>query len=149
MTPVLILFAAGILLYGFFLAKKFDGFLAKGNFRPRPAAHETKEILLYGAPALLRPISLLLEQNGVGADYSDAPLLCENAAYLYVFALSESDLDNLLLCADARRALRGVKTIARCNNSVYRPLFEKSGVSRVLDLAPSAEQLVAIIKEAS
>lgn len=63
-----------------------------------------------------------------------------------VLALSGKDLDNVLLCHQAKRLRPEIGTIARCSRNVYREIFHEQGVDRIISNAPGSAVLRALFE---
>jgi Trk K+ transport system NAD-binding subunit len=63
-------------------------------------------------------------------------------------ALSDSDLDNLLLCCKARHLFPDACLIARCNDMVYHGIFKETGIQRILTGNPAPDMVVTTVMDA-
>lgn len=115
-------YLAGI---GWWGAGRLDGVLRSWK-RPGAALQvplPERSILLYGADKSCLPVSMWETCDAV-----EGPELPAPCAYRLVLAVSENDLNNLLLCASARRELKSIQLIARCNDPLDREIFRQQRV---------------------
>ena len=88
--------------------------------------------LLFGQEEDISSARAWLKEFRFYYDEVDAPALPREGDFCFLLALSKSDMDNLLLCAAAKQRYDGIKTAARLSNTVYLPVFKKTGVDYVL-----------------
>lgn len=139
----LILFISiiSILALGYYAMGRLDSFIAAGRSVPNLTEYQDKEVLLYKGPY---EIYSLLDKNKVSYDIVDYPSLPAWTRYHVVLGLSENDLDNLLLCSDAKRTHPSLQTVARCNDEVYRDVFKREDIDAVIF---DMQQVKAILNE--
>jgi len=95
--------------------------------------------LLFGQEEDIFSAREWLKKSHFCYDEVDAPSL-PRKGYFYLFlALSKSDVDNLVLCAAAKRQYEGIKTAARLSDTVYLPVYKQTGVDYILPAQGDAE----------
>lgn len=96
----------------------------------KDAEYMWKDVLLFGssdsACALLRAQHKTCDV----VNYPAFPLL---SMYHIVVAISDVDLDNLLLCNLSKERNPASRTIAFCNGPIYRELFDQPAVDALLN----------------
>ncbi len=117
---------------GYLLMGGIDHFLEKTFPETPPVSPETCAALIFGE--LNRPEALeqLMLRRHIAYLKLTEPHVPDHLKLRLVLAVSGSDLDNLMLCNEARHVNPDVITIAKCSNSIYREIFEKAGISRIL-----------------
>lgn len=88
-----------------------------------------KDVLLFGKDASL---CMSLRTQRLDCDVVECPAFPLLRMYRIVAAVSESDLDNMLLCTLAKQRDPSVRTIALCNDQVYREIFDQPAVDAVV-----------------
>ncbi|MDW7657571.1 MAG: NAD-binding protein [Bacillota bacterium] len=148
---ILIIFAAiGIVLFGYLIMSWLDAFFQKGGFIDSPAAKMEKSLLLYcakQAEQLLDRLEPLLQQQGLRYCLIPEPHVPLPASILAVLAISDNDLDNLLLCHEAKHLHADVYTIALCNDPLFTDFFKDAGIDQVLTGNQPADALVTLISD--
>lgn len=137
---IVILVTAYLIVFGWLVMWGLDRFL-RGWKRRRPAVqavHALQTILLYGADKSCLPPALWETCDAV-----DTPNFPAGGEYRLVLAVSDSDLNNLMLCAAARRAVQSVQMIARCNDSVDRAVFHDHHVDVTVSDAAELQALLS------
>lgn len=105
-----------------------------------------KEILLYGEWETLDKISRALDSAAVTYDYTTEPDIQDGTAYQWIGAFSRDDVDNLLICLMAIRRNGAVRTMAKCNNTIYETVFRQMGITVILKNGISAKQILACLR---
>ncbi len=90
------------------------------------------ETLLFGHEEDIFIAREWLKKHDFCYDEVDTPTLPVAGNFHLLLALSNSDVDNLLLCAAARQRFETIKTAARLTDSVYLPVFKDAGVDYIL-----------------
>lgn len=88
-----------------------------------------KDVLLFGKdPSLCSS----LRSQRLDFDTVECPAFPLLRMYRIVAAISENDLDNMLLCTLAKQRDPSVRTVALCNGRVYREIFDQPAVDVVV-----------------
>lgn len=128
-----IILALGILcviLFGYCLMKKFDAFFADGR-KAHPPEDSRNRVLLFG---LSSNVSVLdaLDRLKIGYDLAETGSFIPQDKYTMVFACSDNDIDNLLVCSSAKKTDSGLFTVAKCNDKLYETVFRRADVDKIV-----------------
>ena len=139
-----------VVFIGYFISK-VDRFLDKGGFEKeltvvdevRPTA------IVLGKTELARQIVELLQKNAIPVFSLAEPFLIEqNQNFCYLFALSENDADNIILCKIGLKVYNVKKTISLCNNRVSEDMFISEGIRYTTGKEVTAQMLYqALLQE--
>ena len=146
MIVLLIIVSAGLILYGYFLMCRLDRFIAQGGFAKEPEASIEKEILLYGEQEILDEISHALDAAAITYDRTAGPEIKDGTAYRWIGAFSGDDEDNLLICLSAKRKNVSIRTMARCNNMIYKNIFRQMKITVILQSEVPVSRILAYLK---
>lgn len=139
---VLLLLSIFILLafIGFFISK-VDLFLDEGGFTKEyddtaPAA------IVMGKTEIARQVTELLEKNEIPVFFLAEPFLFEQARkFRCLFALSEDDVDNIVLCKIGKKIYNIEKMICLCNDHKCEGLLIHEGIPFIPDMEVTAQLL--------
>ena len=145
-VAVLVVAMSGILLYGYYLMRRLDRFIAAGGIPESPAARRQSAVLIFGGPEISGTLAASLEEKGITYEVTDHPDLLEYSAFLAVAAISESDLDNLLLCSEAKRLRPDILSFAICNDMTYKSVFDNAGIGCVFSIGVGNTSLPEALK---
>ncbi|MEA4970478.1 MAG: NAD-binding protein [Candidatus Pelethousia sp.] len=146
MIVLLIIVSSGIILYGYLLMCRLDRFLERGGFMAEPETPAEKEILLYGELETIDEISHMLDNAALTYDYTPEPDIIAGTIYHWIGAFSQDDADNLLICLMAKRKNSAIRTMAQCNNAIYKNIFRQTGITVILENGVSANQILACLR---
>lgn len=135
-----------MLFFGYYLMRRLDKFLDSGGFSGSTAARTKQAVLIFGEPEIAGPLARHLGKKGVTYRITDRPDISDDAAFLAVAAISGSDLDNLLLCAHAKRLWPDVLSFAVCNDITYKNVFDSTGIDRIFVPGPEQPDLLESLK---
>jgi len=142
MGIILIVVGVSVLVLGFYLKCQFDSFPIKNGGTDVPKVRP--DLLIYG-----QFDDFEVESNSL-ANHQFAKILTpnlENYSHLYaVVAIGENDIENLMLCTQAKRKNSSCLTIALCNEIIYEKLFHDVSVDKVIHTSPSAEILADLLR---
>lgn len=147
---LIILGVIGTMLFGYFIMSRLDAFFQKGGFIDSPAAKTEKSLVLFcaqQADQLLERLESLLQQHGLRYCLVSEPHVPLPVSVLAVLAISDNDLDNLLLCHEARHVSADIYTIALCNDPLFTKFFRDAGIDRVLTGNQPADVLITLISD--
>ena len=135
MVILFALMSLGILLFGYYIMSRIDAFLQHDSFIDNPNRQNEPVLLIYTTkktdPLLATLLPRLYRQKVRFLIVFD-PHVPFKANVYAVLAISGSDIDNLLLCREAKHRFAEVYTIARCHDPLYRHFFQEAGINRIL-----------------
>lgn len=116
-----------VVFIGYYVTK-LDMFLEKGGFQKAENEIQTVAIV-FGASALTKDITVLLQENKIQVFPLHDPILLEQGRnFRYLFALSEKDADNIVICKICRRLYGTDKMISLCNDRLNERMFISEGI---------------------
>lgn len=127
-----------VMIYGFRIMMYIDNFLNQGGFQREGESIVSKKVLVMQSAEIQSEDADMIEAltmlNHYAATYDViySPLIPDSCTYDYVMALSGSDVDNLILCAESKRMLQGAYTVAKCNDKVYESVFHREDVDEIV-----------------
>jgi hypothetical protein len=147
---VLILCMLGVIALGYAIVGRIDKFLNNASIGVCSDADEyannKSEVLIYPSEGLPSGLLQLLLREGIGYCLITEPSMPDNSEFSALIAISGSDLDNLLLCSEAKYMRPATVLFARCNDSIYLSIFEKIGINRIFTGKLSADELLLSMK---
>ena len=147
MTDLWIALAAvTFLLAGYWLMKRLDYFLAFHIAVPEDAAKPGADLALYAPEELKRALCPKLTQAGIAFDLIEDEESLAGQNYPLICALGDDDLQNLLLCSLGKKLGQGHSIVARCNNPLYRSLFQDTGAVCLETSEPPEERILCEVK---
>lgn len=145
-----ILIAIGFLpplVYIGYLLSKLDKFLDEGGFKTDGNYKEPVAIVL-GKTFMAKEITKLLEKNDISVLNIVEPfLLNQEQNFSYIFALSDNDVDNIVLCRLAKRLFNIEKTICFCNDEKNERIFTKEKIPYIVGENITPQRLYEIVLE--
>ncbi|SMP55184.1 NAD-binding protein [Anoxynatronum buryatiense] len=132
----------GFILLGYRVMQQLDGFFDRQGFDLDLKVPLVSMALIYWENQPVTRFESMLQQEKIPYRIVTEPQIPEDVKPIAVLALSENDLNNLLLCTTAKHQFPAVLTVARCNDSLYRHLFQQGGVDTVLEESLPAEDLL-------
>lgn len=146
MIVLLIIVSVGIILYGYLLMDRLDRFITQGGFVKEPEASIEKEILLYGELDIIDEISLALDVTSITYDRTTEPEIKDGSSYQWIGAFSKNDANNLFICMSAKRKNINIRTMAKCNDMIYKNVFKQMDITVVLPNEVPVRQILAYFK---
>ncbi len=131
MIALLLITIIGISLLGYLMMVRLDSFIESGGFIEGPEALIEPTVLIYDPHRDQDALEKSLLQHQIRFQCITEPHVPENMIPVVVAALSDSDMDNLLLCNEARHLHPDLFTVAVCNDALYTHLFKESGIKQV------------------
>lgn len=128
-----IILALGILciiLFGYYLMKKFDAFFT-GDMKAHPSGENRNRVLLFGLSSDVFVLDAL-NRLKIGYDLADIDFFIPPDKYTMVFACSDNDIDNLLICSSAKKSDGDLFTVAKCNDKLYETVFRRADVDKIV-----------------
>ncbi|HZK25640.1 MAG TPA: hypothetical protein VFC74_09710 [Oscillospiraceae bacterium] len=125
---LIMLFLSPFIVIGYLVAR-LDRFLAGGGIvkdevEVHPAA------IVFGQSSLAQEVTKILHKNKVRVFTIQEPfILAHKDNVQFLFALSENDADNLVLCKIGKRIYGIEKAICLCNEQINKRLFGSEKIS--------------------
>ncbi len=135
---------AAVALLGYWVMGRVDAFLAENAQLP-PPKRRPRYLLYFGVDA---QDARLRGEDGLW-ELLETPDIRPDISPKVVAALSEDDLENILLSTQARRRSPGCVTIARLNDPAYVALFRRAHISHVVRGELTARDLLSIVQGGS
>ena len=142
MQIILGLTAIGFVLLGYYVMAQLDVFFDQTGFVLDLKMSSVSMALIYMGNQPMPHLESALQKEKIPYRMITDPQIPEDLKPVAILALSENDLNNLLLCTTARHQFPAVFTIARCNNSLYHHLFQQGVVDKVIIEPLSTESLL-------
>ncbi len=127
---ILVLTILCIIILGYYLMNGLDAFLTGGVFI-NPSSKNVSHILLFGLSSDSEIINVLEDINVI-YDLTDNECFTPLNIYKIVFACSDNDMNNLMICSSAKRADYNIYTVAKCNNKLYETVFRRDEVDKIV-----------------
>lgn len=153
MTVLLIVTAAGIVVFGYFLMGRIDRFFS-GEKNSRDIASDffgaghKNAVLIFDPKTGTAgyPSCDVLPEDLVKCVATDEPEIPGSFHFNALFALSGSDIDNLLLCCKVRHRFPKAYLCAVCNDLAHVGLYRDARVNRILSGRLPPDALRAFIR---
>lgn len=97
-----------------------------------PTAEPLRVLLFSGEEEGVERLISEMNHRGIFCDWTSEIGVRDYRNYTYVLAISENDLDNLLLCHQARRSNPEVLTAAKCTRYPYRSVFQTQKIDWIV-----------------
>jgi hypothetical protein len=150
MAVLFVFIAVGIVFFGYFIMSRLDAFFQNGGFVDNPPVKIERSLVVFcvkHAELLLGKLEPSLQQYGFRCCLISEPHVPVPVSIMAVLALSDNDLDNLLLCHEAKHLCADVYTIALCSDQLFRHYFHDAGIDQVLMGQQSVDSLITLINE--
>jgi len=135
-----------IALIGYFISK-VDLFLDKGGFTEEIKVVRPTAIVM-GKTELARRVTELLEGNTISVLRLSEPFLVEQAQnFCYLFALSDNDADNIVLCKIGKKVYNIGKMICLCNDRSSEGLLKSEGIGYMTGKEVTAQMLYQAVMQ--
>lgn len=129
------------LVYIGYLMSKLDKFLEKGGFKTKDDEICPVAIVL-GTTDIAKQIIAILQNNTIPILILAEPfLLKQEQSFRYVFALSESDMDNMVLCKIVKKVYSVEKIISLCNDRKNEDMFLSEKIRYLLSKNVTAQMI--------
>jgi hypothetical protein len=132
MTVLIIVAILGVVAYGYLLMARVDRFLNNESFEDGVHEIDNRVVLIYAFDNDYSVIKASLSDKKIPYIQTCEPEIPDNVEIMTVLAVSDNDLDNLLLCCKARHLFPDVFLIAKCNDLLYHSIFINTGIQCVL-----------------
>ena len=128
-----------------YLMTRLDKFMVEGGFQIEYNEMLPVAIVL-GGNDLATQVSELLQKNGIPVLNLTEPFLLEQRqSFRYLFALSEKDVDNIVLCKVAKKVYGIEKIISLCNERRNDGMFISEGISYLPTEDVTAEMIYEFV----
>ncbi len=127
LIPLFLAFIAA----GFWFMKKLDRFLNRQKAHAPEKADPEEAALLFGGTDSAKEMEKILSRKGIPClRISQESEIDRGLVYCCLFALSDNDLDNMMICRIGERILGvpGDKMVSLCNSAEHRKIFEEEGI---------------------
>lgn len=144
-TLLLIIVAIAVFLMLFFVMTQLDRFLDKGNVKNDDKIEV--DLVLFGEADTLRT---MLQDPTIQSYRIHTTMISDinqDMHFRMVAALSQNDIDNFMLCVQAKRMNQKCLTIALCNDTNHEKIFSDHRINRCFTSIPNASELVHFLKE--
>lgn len=141
-----ILLAGGLLWFGYQVMGRIDRFLAT---KPIPSEEHSPKVLMYDPKHQINDVTQHLEMKADEVVILSIADVQTQTTYQYVLAFGDQDLDNLLLCIQAKQKVPTCKTFALCNDTHHEKLFQHDLIDHYYTSLPHPSQLIHHLKETS
>lgn len=133
---IIIMALLGISVLGFFVMRRLDVAMEDIAVVDHIEKVRRATVLIYSEEAgheeAIKTILEELDQQGIPHVETTNGNVQDLMLFTHVVAISDSDLDNLLLCHRAKRLKPDVETIASCSKYVYQSVFKDQGVDWIV-----------------
>ena len=126
------------------LMTKLDRFLGQGGFQLKYNEMIPVAILL-GGTDLAKQVERLLQENGIPVLTLSEPFLLQQQNFRYLFALSENDADNIVLCKVVKKIYIVEKIISLCNDRRNESMFKGEEIPYVLEENVTAQMIYEFV----
>lgn len=127
---ILVLCVLGIFYVGYAAMGRLDQFLATRPFQDEPGTPAHPSALVFVEASERALIGTALQRYGPWVRSVADPAAPGDCAAAVVLAASASDLDNILLCAQAAKH-GATDAVALCNDAQYQFVYLQYGVAHV------------------
>lgn len=135
------------LVYIGHLMSKVDKFMEKGDLMIKDDVISPVAIVLGGSD-LAKQIIELLQKNAIPVLTLLEPFLVEQEKnFCYLFALSENDADNIILCKVGKKVYNIEKIISICNDRRNDGMFMSEGIYYLPSEDSTAQMLYEVVME--
>lgn len=142
MSIVVIVVGMGIIFLGFLLTSP-EHFLYKDPKKIEKS--EIESVFVVGETLTIGSFVNAAKASGILVGQSPISVLPETRFPKIVLALGDNPMDNLLLCAQAKRKDPVCRTFALCQNPQFEKFFRTEKVDRVFFEMPSIEKFLRVI----
>ena len=145
-NAVLVISMIGVFVFGYILIGRVDSFLEKGGFSGFSGDTVRKDVLVFSSSEKQNNeaesmISSLTDLS-LSYDIVQRPQIPDKCSYDIVLTISGNDMDNLMLCATAKRVYTKVFTLAKCNDKRYECIFCREDVDAFVFDTKSAAAII-------
>ena len=132
-------------IYLGYILSKLDKFLEKGGFMM--AEDEVYPIaIVLGETSLAKQMTELLEKDKISVWPLKEPFLIEQEkSFRYLFALSESDADNIVLCKIGKKLFNVEQIISFCNERRNENMFINEKIRYLAGEDITAQMLYQVV----
>lgn len=136
----------GVILIGFVVMRHLDHSLDRMNVSQNTVLESGNTILVLSSDHDADEWTEVLSFFKVPFLMIHDPDLFDLRRFSVVLALSDKDLDNLLLCSKAKHENEEIFTVAKCNSYLYQTIFIQQGIDRIVTEPLTAEVITRILQ---
>lgn len=134
-----------LLVYIGHLVSKLDKFLEKEGIKAQDDEIGPVAIVL-GGDDLAKQVTQLLQKNGISVLSLIEPFMVQQEqSFRYLFALSENDVDNIVLCKIVKKVYNIENIISLCNDRRNEGLFMSEKIRYLSGENVTAQLLYEIV----
>lgn len=141
-----VLSGVGVLLLGYYFMGRIDCFLSENIQSESEGFPKKVDCIVYLPDRYVNSFVEELRQHELVCSMLYDPYDFPSTDYRAAFALSGSDLDNLLVCNKAKHYKSECFMAAKCNSRIYMDLYRKAGVTVIIDSKISERTVEEILK---
>lgn len=135
-----------VCIIGYYIFK-LDRFLEQDS-RKKAKAEPSPVAIVLGSSELVKEITGLLRQNTIEIFHITEPFLfIQEGSFRYLFALSEKDADNIVICKIGRKIYNIEQMISLCNDRMNEGMFIKEGIRYMYGTQTTAQKLYQSVLE--
>ena len=133
-----------VIIIGYYVAQ-LDRFMEKGGIKK--AENEIPPVaIVFGESVLAKDITALLQEKEIQVFRLYEPILFEQGRnFCCLFALSEKDTDNIVVCKICRRVYGIEKMISLCNDRLNERIFISEGIRYMPFKETTAQMLYQLV----
>ena len=147
MSIVLVISLLIPIIYLGYIISKLDKFLEGGGFKNESDEAPPCAVVL-GQTDLAKEVTELLEAKGISVILLTEPFIFEQEKrFYYMFALSESDADNMVLCKIGKKLFSIEKMISLCNDLKNENVFRSEKIRYLVGKDITAQILYEIVQQ--
>lgn len=147
MSIVLVISLLIPIIYLGYIISKLDKFLEGGGFKNESDEAPPCAVVL-GETDLAKEVIELLEAKGISVILLTEPFIFEQEKrFYYMFALSESDADNMVLCKIGKKLFSIEKMISLCNDLKNENVFRSEKIRYLAGKDITAQILYEIVQQ--
>lgn len=141
---IIVGFLIPLVFIGYWISK-LDTFLEKGGFEVEDSTICPIAIIL-GETEIAKKVVKLLEKNKIPVCALTEPfLLRQEQNFRYIFALSEKDADNIVLCKIGRKIYSIEKMISICNDQKNIEMYLSEKINCISSEEASEHKLLQFV----
>jgi hypothetical protein len=134
---------------GFIAMKQIDKFIYQNSQSPGKSLTDNTDqlyVLIFGRSEIGDKLTLILEKNKINyRQIEDENQLNQTYYFSHLFAMSDSDLNNLMITIRANRYMETYEKVAICNSYENQTIFKQNDIRYFYKTEISAEALFKIM----
>lgn len=153
MALLIILATIGYIIFGYFIMNKVDIFIAKNVVNPKiddidKKSTSRKNLLLFGNNELVKSVIKYCSDKNIGLKFIEYyNELDFGYEYSLLLALSNNDVDNLMISAIGKKVCSIPHIVSLCNNNENLKIYDDFDMEKVITLDNDISYIFNLIKE--